>query len=128
MNGTNIFNFSHAVKEDSKPMQERFAFTKLIQSLIHEYGEYHNNSICVDVMYLSISDKRLVLSYVVDSEELEWAYESPSKTENLFKEHLNFIQRLFDNEASEVYVEAMEERDMKQGRYSDNGETYWYRD
>lgn len=120
-----LTNAPHVVKEDSTTVRERFAFIKLIQSLIHEYGEYHDVTLDVDVSMLTISDKRLVLAYVVDSEELEWAHESHTKTEALFKEHLSHIQRLFDDESHEVYVEAMEERGLIRNEYRDNGEVYW---
>lgn len=130
MNDRNIAQQNHVlqvVKEDSAKMKQRFAFTKLIRSLISEYGEYYDQSLMVDISDLTISDKRLVLSHIVDCEEYEWACSGISKTEQLFLEHKNAIQGIFDDESHEVYVEAMEERGLLRGQYHDNGETYWYR-
>jgi hypothetical protein len=130
MNDRNIaqqINVLQVVKEDPKRMNQRFAFTKLIQSLIREYGEYHDQSLVVDISDLSNVDKRLLISHVVDAEEFEWACANPTRLEQIFNEHKRYIQELFDDESADSYAEAMEERGLCRAQYSDNGESYWVR-
>ena len=137
MNKRNIHHL-HVIKQDTKEgismrqevtkhVPKDWATEKLIHSIIREYGEYDDGSYSLDIRILSLSDKRLLLSHYVDADEYEWAMESPTKTETLFKENLPFMQQQVDEELFTVYRENMEEMGMCLNRHSDNGEVYWTR-
>jgi len=100
------------IKQDTmegKYTMQRFAFTKLINQLIRENADYRHDQCHLNVACLPMSDKRLVLSHVVDSEEYEEACQSTIKTEVIFEENKKFIQKQFDLECYEVYQEYTEE-------------------
>lgn len=86
-----------------------FSLMQLLHNLIREHGEYRDNNFYVDVDDLPICDKRLLISHFESAEWYEWACESHLKTQTLFSEHKQFIQKLIDEECYEVYRECMEE-------------------
>lgn len=118
------------IKQDTKEgifTMKGIALTKLLHNLIREYGTYHDGSYTIDPYSISLSDKKLIISHITDSEEYEWACQNPIRTESIFEEYIKYIQTLFDDECSEVYQEDMEEAGMVTRNHYDNGEPYWVR-
>jgi hypothetical protein len=129
MNRSNIHQL-HRIKQDTKEgifTMTGYAFTKLIHSLIREYGSYHDGSYGVDISTLSLSDKKLLISHIADSEEYEWACATPTRTEAVFLEYFDRLQGLIDDECYSVYCEDMEEMGMRKCNHADNNEVYWVR-
>jgi hypothetical protein len=129
MNKSNIHHL-RLVRQDTKEgiyMTKGISLTRLVHNLIREYGTYRDGSYYVDVLHLTLSDKKLVLSHILDSEEYAWACESPTRTEALFLEHIDYVQGLFDWEYGTVYAEDMEEMGLVSRTHYDNGEVYWVR-
>jgi hypothetical protein len=115
------------VSKEGTVMTYRISFTKLIHNLIREYGQYAHGSFEINVSDLVQSDKRLVLSHILDSEEYAWACESHIRADQLFNEYLETIQQLFDDECYSVYCDAMEEHGMRYVTSSNNDDVYWVR-
>jgi hypothetical protein len=90
-------------------MNKGLSLTKLLHNLIREHGTYKHGSYAVDVDTLPISDKRLLISHFESAEWYEYACKSHLHTETLFAEHKKYIQELMDENAHEVYQDAMEE-------------------
>lgn len=129
MNEATIQQLS-SIKQDTKEgifTMKGIAFTNLVHSLIREYGKYHDGSYSVDARVMDISDKKLILSHIVDSEEYELATKSITYLEALFKEYLDIIQNYLDGDCDEVYAEDMEEEGLVRRTHYDNGEVYWTR-
>lgn len=129
MTESNI-HYLFKTKQDAKEgifTMKGIAFTRLIHSLIREHGHYYDGSYALDLDSLPLHDKKLILSHITDSEEQEWAFCCPVRTEALFAENISHIQSLFDDECYEVYKEDMEEMGLSQRNFNDNGETYWVR-
>lgn len=129
MNRSNIHQL-HRIKQDTKEgifTMKGFALTKLLHSLIREYGSYHDGSYGVDISDFSLSDKKLLLSHVTDASEYEWACSSSSRAEALFLEYFNHMQSLIDDECYPVYCDDMEEMGMSPRHHADNNEVYWVR-
>lgn len=87
-----------------------FAFEKLIHEIICDYGTFKDGSFTVRLSDLSNSDKKLLLSHVLESDEYEEACERPMLAEQLFKDHEDFFLKSIDRECDEVYRDVMEER------------------
>lgn len=115
------------VSKEGTTLMYRIAFTKLIHNLIREYGKYSHGTFDINVSDLVQSDKRLVLSHILDSEEYSWACESNVRADQLFNEYLETIQQLFDDECYSVYCDAMEERGMRYTVSPNQDEVYWHR-
>lgn len=118
------------VKQDAREgifTMNGLARTRLIHSIIREYGKYSDGNYSIDINTLSLSDKRLLISHFVDAEEYEWAHESPYKTEAVFKDNEKHMQGAVDDECFDVYKEDMEEMGMQMHRHFDNNEPYWTR-
>lgn len=103
------------------------AFTRLLHNIIREYGTYYDGTINVNIDSLDSSDKKLILSHLLDASEYEYACENIVNLEVVFNEYRNTINSLIDEECYTVYKENMEEQEMVMGRHSDNGEIYWRR-
>lgn len=103
------------------------SLTRLLHTLIREYGHYSDGSYSVDPSNFSLSDKKLILSHVIDSGEYEYACASPIRTETIFNEHISTIQNIIDDECYVVYCEDMEEAGMTRCTHPNNDEVYWVR-
>lgn len=111
MNGSNVYHFKPVKQQrhDARYNMHGMAFTRLVHSLIREYGKYENGTYSVDAGSLDISDQKLVISHLESAEWYEWASESSSRTTLLFSEHEKHLQRVIDENAYEVYREDQEE-------------------
>jgi hypothetical protein len=110
--------------QDVRPLI-RPSFHQLLKNIAHEYGNYILGEYRVNLSSLSISDKRLVLSHIVDSEDYQWAHKSHSCTESLFKENITYLEQEMSSIEDEVYEEIMEEMGKVKCHYPDNNEVYW---
>lgn len=132
MNKSNIHHL-HLIKQDIQDTKEGvytmkgLSLIKLLHSLIREYGKYSDGSYAVNPTNFSLSDKKLILSHLTDSEEYEWACSNPTRAEALFSENLSHIQSLIDEECYAVYCDDMEDAGMVRRSHHDNNETYWVR-
>jgi hypothetical protein len=129
MNST-IVNTISSIKQDAqdgKLTRKGHSLTTLIHNVIREYGKYSHGTCDVHLSDLSLSDKKLLLSHVLDSEEYAWACEHPHRVEALMQEHERYISKLIYEECPEVYREDMEEMGMVSRRHADNGEQFWTR-
>lgn len=129
MNKSNIHQLCLVVQDTKEGIYtvKGLSRTRFIHSIIREYAHYYDGSYSLDINILSLSDKRLLISYFSDSEEYEFANESPLKTEVILKEYENYMQSAVDDECFTVYKENMEEMGMVMNRHYDNGEIYWER-
>lgn len=129
MNKSNIHQLRLVVQDTKEGIytMKGLSLTRLLHNLIREYGHYSDGSYAINPATFSLSDKKLVLSHVTDSEEYEWACENPTRTEVMFKEYIDHIQHLLDSECDEVYSEDMEEAGLVRRTHYDNGEAYWVR-
>jgi hypothetical protein len=112
--------------QEGQVMQGK-SFSKLLNEIASEYGDYKNGEYSVDTRVLDHTSKKLILYYILDSEEYEWALSSELRTDLMFKEHLPYIEDKLWDAAQEVYSSTMEEMGMKLRMYPDNGERYWSR-
>lgn len=129
MSKSNIHHL-HSVIQDTKEgiyTMKGLSLTRLLHNLIREYGQYSDGTYAINPETFSLSDKKLILSHVTDSEEYEWACNNPVRTEAVFNEYVNHIQHLLDGQCDEVYAEDMEEAGLVSMNHSDNGEPYWVR-
>ena len=101
------------------------SFYHLLKGIAHEYGNYVDGEYSVNLTDLTISDKRLLLSHIVESEDYEWACQSYVSTECLFKENLTYIQNKMSDIEDEVYEEIMEEMGKVKCHHKDNNEVFW---
>lgn len=90
-------------------IKRNFPLDYLIHNLIREHGAYKGGTFSLDVEQLPLCDKRLLLSHFESAEWYEYACESHLKTNTLFSEHKQYIQKLVDDECYEVYRDVMEE-------------------
>lgn len=112
MNNANVQQLHksmQAVKKGIYTMQG-FAFEKLIHEIILDNGTFKNGSFVVKLSDLSLSEKKLLLSHVLEADEYEEACERPVLAEQLFKEREDFFWKAIDRECDEVYRDVMEER------------------
>lgn len=127
MNKSNIHQF-HTLRQDTREgVSMNQAKDKIIHSIIREYGEYSDDSYDLDVRIISHSDKKLLVSYFCDSEELEFAHTSVSAGEAVFNEYLKPMQKAIDDECFAVYRDRAEEIGLCMNHHSDNNEIYWVR-
>jgi hypothetical protein len=82
----------------------------LLDGLIRDYGQRVEDGYYLYASDLSLSEKRLVLSYLLDSEEYDDIMKSSSMTEALFSEHKKFIQDAIDYQCGETYQDFLESR------------------
>lgn len=118
----------YSIKQDAKEgiyTMKGIAFTNLLHTLIREYGTYHDGSYSIDPKTFSFPDIRLILSYVLDSGEYEWACTNNERLKAIYIEHINTIQTLLDSECYAVYCEDMEDMGIQRNIHRDNGEVYW---
>lgn len=90
-------------------MKKGFSLTSLLHNLIREYGTYQDNNLSVDVDNFELIDKRLLISHFESAEWYAYACESYEKTQALWDEHRNHIQKLINDDCYEVYKDVMEE-------------------
>lgn len=129
MNSSTI-NLINTIKQDRQEGRlsvNGHSRTKLIHNIIRDYGKYSDGSYDVHLDDISRIDKKILLSHILESEDYEWMCEDLSRIELMMNEYEKFINRLIDNECSEVYREDMEEMGMTSRRHTDNGETMWVR-
>lgn len=111
MSTTNIQQL-HPLKQAAKDgvfSLKGMARTKLIHNVIREYGKYHDNNYAVNLNDIDPHDKKLLLSYVLDSEELREVIDSPTMLHAYMLEHADYLNDLINYECYEVYQEDMEE-------------------
>jgi len=111
MNNINIYQLQ-PVKQASKDglhTVKGIARTRLIHRIIREYGKYRHGNYAVNINDIDSTDLKLLLGYLLDSEELKQAYQSPTYLEAQVKEHSDHINELINYECYEVYQEDMEE-------------------
>jgi hypothetical protein len=102
-------------------------FTTLLHSIIREYATYCHGSYSVKIEKIMPSDMRLLLSYIVDSEDYEKCSTDYSYLLALFEENKKFIEEQIDEQSHVVYCEDMEEMGMQMLRHPNNDECYWIR-
>lgn len=120
----------HLIKQDIKEgifTMKGLALTKLLHNLIREYGTYEDGSYAVDPRIFSLSDIKLILSHILDSEDYAFACENRERLEVMFMEYIVTVQSLLDSECYAVYRETMEEVGMVSRVNGSNGEQYWVR-
>lgn len=128
MNNVSIHDVICSIQEQNGVLMLRWkAFTNLIHNIINEYGTYGDGTFQVNVNELCFHDKKLILSYLLDSEEYAWCLENHLRIEIAFSESKEFISELIDSECFTVYREIMEEHGMVMKRHSDNNEIFWSR-
>ena len=113
--------------QDGKLTKKGYSLTNLIHEIVREYGKYSHGTYDVHLNDLSLADKKILLSHVLDSEEYAWACEQAHRVEALMEEHERYLSKIIDEEAPEVYREDMEEMGMVSRRHSDNNEQYFVR-
>lgn len=96
-------------RQDAKYTMKGLSLTKLIHRLIREHGTHGRDGYDVDLRDFDNTDRKLILSYLLDSEVYEQALASPTILEVEFWEHRKWIERLIDEEMWEVYQEDQEE-------------------
>ncbi len=102
----------NTIKQDAqegKFTMHGIALTNLIHTLIRGYAKYRNCSYAVDADNFSLADKRLVLSHYESAEWYEYACESETKTESLFTECKDHVQKLINDDCDYVFKQDMEE-------------------
>ncbi|HLA58582.1 MAG TPA: hypothetical protein VK622_07470 [Puia sp.] len=123
----NQINVLKQQRQEGRQLKHGHSLTNLIHNIIREYGIYSCGTYDVHLKDISKIDKKLLLSYVLESGDYEWMCEDASRLNLMFKENEKFIERMIDNECSEVFREDMEEMGMTSRHHSDNGETMWVR-
>lgn len=103
------------------------ALTRLIHSIVREYGQYCDGSYSVYLSDIDNADRKLLLSHLSSPEEYEMAVSNSVFMTELWNENVHHIQSLIDHESSEVYREDMEEMGLSMKRHSNNNEPYWTR-
>lgn len=101
------------------------ALKSLLQDLIHEYGTYQYGTIYINSDSFTIAEKKLLLSYIIDADEYEYANQSMTTLEAVFNEYKHWLDAMLDDECGEVYRSIMEEHGQVAYRHRDNGETVW---
>lgn len=101
------------------------ALTNLLHDLIREYGTYNDGTIYIDSNSFTNTEKKLLLSYLVGSDEYEYACTKSVRLEALYGEYKHHIQELLDEECDVVYREIMEDSEMRPYNHKDNNEVYW---
>jgi hypothetical protein len=112
MNSANVHQFNTLMqdRQEGRLTMNGFALQKLTHNLIREYGSYKDGSYVVKLSDLSLSDKKLLLSHIIESDEYEEICVNPYLAEMLFQEKEDYLWKLIDRECDEVYHEDMEER------------------
>lgn len=100
------------------------SFKRLLQDLVNEYGHYQSSSMVIDALHLSLTDKRLVLSHLLESDDYSLACGNPTVTEAFFADKLERIQELLNDTAQDVYESFLEEAGLVYRMRADNGELY----
>ena len=106
---------------------ERRMVKNFVQSLVHENAHYHNGGFTLHVSSLSRIDKKLFLSYIVDTGEYEWLCENDARLYAAFDEYKKDMQTLIDLYIDDIWHETMQEKGLTMGTYKDNGEIYYYK-
>lgn len=112
MNSANIYQ-NCIIKQDRQEgrfTMNGFAMQKLIHNIIREYGSYKDNCYTVNLSDISLSDKKLLLSHLIDADEYEEICANSTLAEMMFQEKKDNLWKLIDRECDEVYREDMEER------------------
>ncbi len=103
------------------------ALTRLLHSVIREYGKSDGDSYSVDLATIGIDDRKLILSHILDSEEYEWATISWRRINAVFDDNADYVQKLIDAETWEVYREDQEEMGLRLCVHPNNDEAFWVR-
>jgi hypothetical protein len=111
MNRTTLhqFNIITQDRQEGIVTKNGLSLTRLLHNLIREHGRYFRDNYTVNLSDLSLADKRLILSHILDSEEYEEACTNNIRLNTYFHEYRNHIEKLIDDECEEVYREDMEE-------------------
>jgi hypothetical protein len=112
MNSANIHQVNTLMqdRQEGRFTMQGFAMQKLIHNIIRDYGTYKDNCYVVRLSDLSLSDKKLLLSHLIDADEYEEICANSTMAEMLFQEKEDLLWKLIDRECDEVYREDMEER------------------
>ena len=112
MNRANVHQFTILMQDRQEGIltMNGFAMQKLIHNIIREYGSYKDNCYTVNLSDISLSDKKLLLSHLIDSDEYEEICANPTLAEMMFQEKEDNIWKLIDRECDEVYRKDMEEK------------------
>lgn len=120
MNGLNIQHHNGQAQDTGRinmqmrqmrnmhPAPHLYNLYALIDGLVRDYGERMEDGYSFFISELSIAEKRLVLSHILDSEEYDEAMASHSMTEAYFTEHRQFIQSAVDYQSAETYRDFLE--------------------
>jgi len=118
MNDANIQRYNGQMQDTGKCINMRQRVTHpypsmwnlyhLLDTLIRDYAQRVEDGYYLYANELSLSEKRLVLSYLVDSEDYDDVMASPTMTEALFVNHKKFIQDAIDYQCGETYQDFLE--------------------
>lgn len=127
MNGSNIYHINMIMQDcqEGKFTMHGIALTNLIHHIVREYGQYDHGTYSVFLSDIDLTDRKLLLSHILESADYEWAMQSESRLTETWNENKKFIEGLIDAECLEVYREDMEEMGMTSRKHADNGEVYW---
>lgn len=80
----------------------------LLDGLIRDNGERMEDGYAFYPSELNLSEKRLILSNILDAEEYEDAAFSVERTEAYFSTHRKFIESAIDYQAEETFRDFLE--------------------
>jgi hypothetical protein len=111
MIGTNIHRINSLMQDrhEGKFTMQGLAFTRLIHNVIREYGTYGDNSYTVYMSDIGTTDRRLLLSHVLDPDEYEETCESVTRIDAAWNEKKKYLQSMIQHECGEVWRDDMEE-------------------
>lgn len=127
MNRSNLTYLRKQSQQDEILIMQGKAFIELIRSIISDYGHYSHGSYSVDIDSLTLADKKLLLSHILEASDYEWACQNPVRTEVIFDENRKALDRLISDEADQIFRDEMEEHGCVARSHYDNGERYWVR-
>lgn len=85
------------------------SLTRLLHNLIREHGQFKSDGYSVNVSDFSLSDKKLILSHVLESDDYQDACVNNIRLNTYFQEYRNHIEELIDSESDEVWRDDMQE-------------------
>lgn len=101
------------------------SFSYCLERIAREYGHSNNQEWSINIQSIDLSDKKLLLSHILDSEDYEWCCYSAIRTESMFRENLEYIEDHLSDVCEQVYHSYMTEMGLVCDRYQDNGEIYY---
>lgn len=104
-----MHNFLLQVAKDGRHMKKR-SLINFVQDLIRENKSYIPDGYSLHVVDLSQNEKRLFLAHIVDAYEFEHYCENAIRLSQGIEEYSETMQRLIDENISDVYNDDCEER------------------